>query len=165
MRVMTGIGLVAGLACFGGSAAATTAPTVTFGVSLTIQAQCLISNAQPLAFGTSGLLNTTSANDVSTTFQVQCSNTTPFTIGLDAGTGTGATTTTRLMTSAASATIAYTLWQDTGHSTNWGNSGSGLLGDNGTGSAVTYTVYGRVPAQATPAPGLYSDTITITVTY
>ncbi|WP_163468383.1 spore coat protein U domain-containing protein, partial [Klebsiella michiganensis] len=28
-----------------------------------------------------------------------------------------------------------------------------------------YTVYGRVPVQTTPAPGTYTDTITVTVTY
>ena len=27
------------------------------------------------------------------------------------------------------------------------------------------TVYGRIPAQTTPAPGNYADTITVTVTY
>ncbi|MCE3520182.1 spore coat protein U domain-containing protein, partial [Escherichia coli] len=35
----------------------------------------------------------------------------------------------------------------------------------GSGAAQPYTVYGRVPVQTTPAPGTYTDTITVTVTY
>jgi spore coat protein U-like protein len=35
----------------------------------------------------------------------------------------------------------------------------------GNGAAQPYTVYGRVLPQVTPAPGAYSDTITITVTF
>ena len=35
----------------------------------------------------------------------------------------------------------------------------------GNGAAQSYTVYGRIPVQTTPAPAAYSDTITITVTY
>jgi spore coat protein U-like protein len=35
----------------------------------------------------------------------------------------------------------------------------------GNGASQSYTVYGRVPAQTTPAPAAYTDTITVTVTY
>jgi len=35
----------------------------------------------------------------------------------------------------------------------------------GNGASQSYTVYGRVPAQTTPAPGTYTDTVTVTVTY
>jgi spore coat protein U-like protein len=31
--------------------------------------------------------------------------------------------------------------------------------------SIPYTVYGYVPPQATPAAGVYTDTITVTVTY
>ncbi|WP_280527698.1 spore coat protein U domain-containing protein [Ciceribacter thiooxidans] len=35
----------------------------------------------------------------------------------------------------------------------------------GTGLTENVSVYGRVPAQSTPAPGTYTDTIVVTVTY
>jgi spore coat protein U-like protein len=35
----------------------------------------------------------------------------------------------------------------------------------GNGAGQTITIFGRVPAQTTPAPGTYTDTVTVTVTY
>ena len=48
----------------------------------------------------------------------------------------------------------------------WGNS-SGVITAAGTGSglAQSLTVYGRVPAQTTPSPGAYTDTVVVTLTY
>ena len=168
MRMMTGLGMLAALALVGGPAAATTT-TQTFGVSLTIQAQCVINSTATLNFGTLGVLGGaggTTNNDQTTTVAVQCTNTTPFDIGLDAGTGGGTTTVRKLLNSGTSATVNYTLWQNSGHSTNWGNTVStDTLSDTGNGASKTYTIYGRIPPQTTPAPGAYSDTVTVTVTY
>ena len=48
----------------------------------------------------------------------------------------------------------------------WGNTvGTDTQAATGTGAAQTYTIYGRIPPQTTPAPATYSDTITVTVTY
>lgn len=91
--------------------------------------------------------------------------TTPYNIGLDAGTGTGATVAVRKMTSGANA-VNYSLYSDSGHTTVWGNTvGTNTVAATGNGSTQSYTVYGRVTAQTTPAPGTYTDTITVTVTY
>ena len=35
----------------------------------------------------------------------------------------------------------------------------------GTGMTQSLSIYGRVPPQATPRPGAYADTVTMTVTY
>jgi spore coat protein U-like protein len=117
-----------------------------------------------LNFGTNGVIN---ANiDQTSLIKVQCTNTTPFDIGLDAGTGSGATTTTRLMTGPASETIQYKLYSNAGRTTIWGDTvSSDTVPDTGNGAEQTYTVYGRVPPQTTPRPGAYSDTVTVTVTY
>ena len=97
---------------------------------------------------------------------VQCTNNTTFNVGLDAGAGSGATVTTRKMTSGAAATINYSLYTDAGRTTVWGNTvGTNTVSSSGTGMSQTFTVYGRVPPQTTPAPGTYTDTITVTVTY
>jgi spore coat protein U-like protein len=96
---------------------------------------------------------------------VTCTNSTPYEVGLDAGTGTGATIAARKMT-ASGATINYTMYQDPARSILWGNTvGTDAVSGTGNGSAQALTVYGRVPAQSTPAPGAYSDTINVTVTF
>jgi spore coat protein U-like protein len=151
-----------GLALIGGGAYAATTQT-TFGVNVTIQAQCLINSASTLNFGTQGVL-IANVNQTST-IVVQCTDTTTYDIGLDAGGGSGATVGTRKLTGGG-ATINYSLYTDVGRSTVWGNTVStDTVSATGNGAAQSYTVYGRIPAQTTPAPAAYSDTITITVTY
>jgi spore coat protein U-like protein len=145
------------------SAAYAATTTSTFTVQATIQAQCIINSASTLDFGTQGVL---SGNvDNSSTVAVQCTNTTPYNIGLDAGTGTGATVATRKLTSGG-AVINYSLYSDSGRSSVWGNTiGTNTQTGTGNGASQNFTVYGRIPAQTTPAPGTYTDTITVTVTY
>lgn len=137
--------------------------TSTFQVQITIQASCTIVSTATLNFGTQGVL---AANvDQTSTLQVQCTNTTPYNIGLDAGTGSGATVAVRKMTSGAN-TINYSLYTDIGRTTVWGNTiGTNTVAATGNGASQSYTVYGRVPPQTTPAPATYTDTITVTVTY
>jgi spore coat protein U-like protein len=153
-------------ACFltawaGSSQAAST--TSTFTTQVAITATCTINSASTLDFGTQGVL---AANvDQTSTIQVTCTNTTPYNIGLNAGTGSGATVAVRKLTSGG-ATVNYSLYSDSGRATVWGNTVStDTVAGTGNGSAQSYTVYGRIPAQTTPAPGNYTDTITVTVTY
>jgi spore coat protein U-like protein len=137
--------------------------TTTMTVQMTITATCTINSASTLNFGTQGVLSTNV--DQTSTIQVTCTNTTPYNVGLDAGTGTGATVAARKMTSGAN-TVNYTLYSNSGRTTVWGNTvGTDTVAATGNGSAQSYTVYGRVPTQAAPAPGTYTDTITVTVTY
>jgi len=149
------------LTCAGLSLAATS--TSTFTVQVTIAAACTIISASTLDFGSQGVLN---ANvDQTSTLQVQCTNTTPYNIGLNAGTGSGATVAARKMTGGGNA-VTYSLYSDSGRTSVWGNSiGTDTVAGTGNGSAQSYTIYGRVPPQTTPAPGTYTDTVTITVTY
>jgi spore coat protein U-like protein len=141
--------------------AATATSTMT--VQMTITATCTVNSATTLNFGTQGVLSTNV--DQTSTVQVTCTNTTPYNVGLDAGTGTGATVATRKMTSGAN-TVNYTLYSNAGRTTVWGNTvGTDTVAATGNGAAQSYTVYGRVPTQAAPAPGTYTDTITVTVTY
>lgn len=159
--------LVIVVAAAGFLAAATssqaTTTTTTFTVQMSITASCTIVSAGTLNFGSSGVL--TANVDQSSTIQVQCTNTTPYNIGLDAGTATGATVSTRKMTNGA-ATISYSLFSNAGRTTNWGNTvGTDTVASTGTGASQSFTVYGRVPPQTTPAPATYTDTITVTVTY
>ena len=145
----------------GAAFAATT--TSSFTVQMTVTASCTINSASTLNFGSQGVL---AANvDQTSTVQVQCTNTTPYNIGLNAGTGTGATVAVRKLTNGAN-TLTYTLYSDSGRTTVWGNTvGTDTVSATGNGAGQSYTVYGRVPPQTTPAPAAYTDTITVTVTY
>lgn len=141
--------------------AATT--TTTFSVQLIITAECAINSASALNFGTDGVLS--ADIDQTSTISVTCTNTTPYNIGLNAGTGTGATVAVRKMTNGA-ATVNYMLYREVGRTTIWGNTvGTDTVSATGNGAAQTHTVYGRVPVQSTPVANTYTDTITVTVTY
>jgi spore coat protein U-like protein len=162
MRYFVAAILAAFSLSFGESGARATTTTGSFNVTVTIAATCTVNSATNMAFGTVGLL---SANtDQTSTINVTCTNTTPYNIGLDKGLN-GTSVTTRQM-KVGTAVINYSLYSDSGRTTNWGNTvGTDTVAATGNGSAQAYTVYGRIPPQTTPAPGSYSDTITITVTY
>jgi spore coat protein U-like protein len=135
--------------------------TTNFTVTATIPATCTIS-AGALSFGnyTGALINATSA------LTVTCTNLATFNIGLNSGTATGATVTTRKMTSPASATLNYVLFQNSARTQNWGNTvGTDTLTSQGTGAAVIYDVYGQMAAGQFGTPATYSDTIIATITY
>jgi spore coat protein U-like protein len=135
----------------------------------TVLANCQLS-ATPLNFGSASLL--TSNVDATATLSVQCTNSTPYSIGLDSG--TNASGTQRRMLSGASNYISYNLYTDAARSSAWSittsassctnGAGTCVLG-TGTGSNQNVTVYGRVPPQISPAVGTYTDTVIATITF
>jgi spore coat protein U-like protein len=143
------------------SAFATT-QTTTFAVTASVQGSCTIS-ATGLSFGA----YTGTALPGTSTISVNCTGGTTYNVGLNPGTSTGATVTTRKMTGQfLNGTLAYSLFSNSGRSTNWGNTvGTDTVAGTGSGAAQTLTVYGNIPAGTAPAADGYSDTITATVTY
>jgi spore coat protein U-like protein len=135
-----------------------------FSASATVVPTCQVSAAN-LNFGSVGLL--TSAVDATTSVSVTCPSGTAYTVGLSAGNGSGATVAARKMTkSPTTNTVTYSLYRNAARSQVWGTTiGTDTQSGTGTGSAQSLTVYGRVPSQTTPPPGIYSDTIVVTVTY
>ncbi|MGG2419727.1 Csu type fimbrial protein [Ralstonia pseudosolanacearum] len=138
--------------------------TASFNVTLTITANCTIA-ATPLAFGNVGVLR--APVSATSTLTVTCTNSTPYTVGLNAGTGAGNTEASRNMFGTAAGNtataVAYQLYKPD-LTTVWGDTTiAARVGDTGTGSAQTLTVNGKVPAQQTPAPDTYSSTVTATV--
>lgn len=135
--------------------------TTSFTITAAVHSTCALTAAN-LDFGTySGtLLNATS------TITVACINKTPYNVGLNAGTATGATVTTRKMTGPSSSLLSYSLFRDSGHTQNWGNTvGTDTLPGTGTGNQQFLTVYGQIPAGQYATPGSYLDTVIVTVTY
>ena len=145
-----------------GAIAAGTA-TTTMPVSMTITAGCTVT-ATSVAFGTQSTLD--AAMPATGTLGVTCTNTTPYTVSLDAGAGTSATTTLRTMVGPAAATLTYGLYRDAAFTLNFGNTiGTDTAAGTGSGVSQPITVFGRVPAQASPAPGSYADTVNVTITF
>lgn len=137
--------------------------TQTFDVTLKIIADCTIA-AGNLDFGQSQGVLAAQLN-VNSTITVTCTNTTPYSVGLDAGTGTGSTTSARVMSGTGGNTskVSFNLYQTNG-ATNWGNNqGTDTKAGTGNGLAQALTVYGAVPVQSTPQPDTYKSTITATV--
>jgi len=139
--------------------------TATFTASITTNPNCTIS-ANALSFPTSGELAT--AVNQQSTLTVACTNTTPYNVGLDAGTVAGSSVTARLMAGTTagntSTTLNFQLYQDSTHSTVWGNTqGTNTVAGTGNGASQSITVYGQVPAQTTPKPDTYQTTVTATV--
>lgn len=158
-RCVLGIAILASITANFPQARASTA-SATISVSATVLSFCTIS-ALPLAFGnySSVLL---SAN---TSVTIACTATTPYNIGLDLGTGTGATTALREMTNGTN-TLGYELFSDAAHSVQWGPIiGTNTVSGSATGLPTNLTVYGVIPAGELAVPGAYLDTVTATITY
>jgi spore coat protein U-like protein len=155
-------------ALFSATAMAFAASTsTTFSVSAQVNPTCVINSASALSFPAYD--PTQGAQAATSSISVNCTNTTPFNIGLSAGGGSGASVANRVMTSGTN-TLTYSLYQDSGHSTVWGNtvntdtvaaSGLGMASSN----AIVKTVYGQIPNQPNAVPGSYADTVTVTVSY
>ena len=104
-------------------------------------------------------------DDATSTVTITCTNTTLYSVGLDAGTAVGATVATRYMNSGV-AKIAYSLCSDPAHAINWGRTdGVDTVAGVGNGSAQVLTVYGQIASGQFSTPGTYSDAIVATVTY
>lgn len=134
-----------------------------FTVGATVVNNCLIS-ASNLAFTASGVLK--SALSASGAITARCTNGDAYRIALSAG-SSGSVATRQMQRSGGGGTVTYQLYTDSAHANAWGDGTLGTTTFTGTGSgnAVAIPVYGLVPAQSTPMPGSYSDTITATITF
>jgi spore coat protein U-like protein len=136
--------------------------SATFQVQINIQASCTVVSATAMDFGTVGVLS--AAVTQTSSIAIQCTASTPYDVGLSQGLNGGSVLTRQM--SGGGGQIGYSLYRDAARTLNWGETlGADTVSGTGNGAAQTYTVYGRVPAQTTPSPGLYTDTITVTVTY
>ncbi|MGK5055048.1 Csu type fimbrial protein [Janthinobacterium sp. RB2P8] len=137
--------------------------TATFDVTLKIIANCTIAAANLDVGQSQGVLAT--AVNVNTTVSVTCTNTTPYNVGLTAGSGMGSSGTTRYLSGTGGnlETVQLDLYQSAG-STLWGDTqGTNTVGGAGNGALQPITVYGNISPQATPAPDTFTSTITATV--
>jgi spore coat protein U-like protein len=136
--------------------------TKTMAVSADVQALCTLSTA-PLNFGT--LNSTTTNTDVSVNASVTCSSaSTPYTLNIDYGANAqGTTRRMKLGTTFLPYEVYTTGFGLDAYVQTPGTAGSpGTSGGTGTG---TVPIFGRIPAQATPATGVYTDTLAVVINY
>jgi spore coat protein U-like protein len=134
----------------------------TTSVTATVPANCYVT-AAILNFGSVGLIGTNV--DAPSTIGLQCSNALPYTVALDGG-QSGATDPTQRKMSKGSEQITYGLYRDAARSLPWGSTaGTDTVSGVGSAAVENRAVYGRIPPQTTPSPGLYVDTVVVTVIY
>lgn len=134
---------------------------------------CSVS-ATPVAFGSFNPLTGT-AHDATGNVAFSCGGVAglliPYTVALSQGSSNNYAM--RRMTNGGNF-LTYNLYRDSTRQTVFGNgtgnsatvSGSMLLDLLGLSPPINIPVYGRVlPGQITAVPGIYADTITVTVTY
>ena len=133
-------------------------------VGATILASCTASGTSLNFGGSIDPLRTSGAIDATAALNVTCTNTTPYSIGLSAGTNASAGNTAARAMKNGGYALAYQLYLDAARSKVWGEDSNGYTGV-GTGSGQNLTIYGRLPSLAGAVPGNYSDTVTVTITY
>ena len=162
LRLLAGLAALAALAAglpFPAAQAATAIPTLSVTAQVTTACHIISNNLDFGAYSGAEL-------DTTTTLSAVCSNGTPYNVGLNQGSSTGATVPSRKMTGPSADTLSYALFQDSGRTTNWGDTiGTDTVSGAGDGVVQTLTVYGRVPAAQFVETGAYEDTITVTLTF
>ncbi len=151
--------------------------TTTFGVEADVANACTVS-ASNISFGNITASSTGAvANNGSSGVVVTCTADGTYDVGLVGANTTGEGTST--LNNASQSPIPYTLYQDSGATTLWGNtpgtntlstqtgcSGGGTGICTGTGSAQDYEVWAKLGTLPIPLHlGAYTDTVTVTVTY
>ncbi len=145
---------------------ATMTNTVTIANSCTVSATGFTTTYDPLN------LNATTNQDVSASISTSCTLLMPavITLGQGAHAASGSTDTTpqrRLSSGGGSPSyLNYSLYQDSGRATTWGNTALTGVAMVGTGSTTNSSVYARIPSGQTPgAIGSFTDSVVVTVTY
>src|SRR5690242_10156726 len=155
-----------------GAAPGTEAATATSNLSVTasVSANCSISTA-PVAFGAYDPVSTNASTPLNGTgtVNVTCTSgaSTTITLGQGSNANTGSTDAApaRRLSDGGTNFLTYSLFQDAGRTTVWGNTGGTGVANTGTGTQTAVTVYGSVAAGQNVPAGNYSDTVVATVTF
>ncbi|MFU2314595.1 Csu type fimbrial protein [Rahnella sp. PCH160] len=145
----------------------------TLGITATLLPACTAgtSSAGTTTFGILNFGNyatLTSTIDVTSaqlagSVRVNCVNGLSYKILMDGGTAGNVTARKMANTTNSALTVAYNLYTTAPRTTIWDNTTG--VSATGSGADQWYPVYGRVPAQTTPAAGIYSDTVNVTVSW
>jgi spore coat protein U-like protein len=134
-----------------------------FTASATVINDCTITTTN-VAFTATGVLS--AALNATGSISTSCTNGDAFEIALNGG-SSGNVAARQMQRSGGGGAVNYQLYLDPTRLTAWGDgtAGTSMATGTGSGNQQVITVYGQVPAQTTPAPGSYSDTITATISF
>jgi spore coat protein U domain-containing protein, fimbrial subunit CupE1/2/3/6 len=155
-----------------GTATTTDAATNTANLSVTasVTANCTIATT-PVAFGAYDPIttNASTALNGSGSVSITCTSGASATVtlgqGSNANAGSTDTAPLRRMSDGGTNFLSYSLYQDTGRTTAWGNTGPTGVASTGTGAVASLTVYGAVSGGQNVPAGSYTDTVVATVTF
>ena len=143
--------------------------TSTMSVSATVGHSCAI-DSNPMAFGAYDrvVANASTALEATATVVSTCTSGAAALITMNAGASAGsgsADAPVRRMTAGAGEYLVYQVYSDVARGTVWGNTAPTGVALTGTGVSQTLTAYGSVPAAQPAAQGVYSDQLSVTITY
>jgi spore coat protein U-like protein len=158
MKVRSWTALAFAAGSLAASAAHAGTATGTLSAAVRVNGACTVafSGGSSLSFGQFDDL--TATRDASTNVNVRCPSGQIYSIGISNGANFSGT---RRMASGANF-IGYGIYTDAARTTAW----TSVIGTGaGTTTDVPSTMYLRIPTQTLPAAGLYTDTLTVTVSY
>lgn len=129
-----------------------------FAVNASIAANCLL-ETNDLDFGTAGIIG--EDIDADTSIAITCTPGTGYGITIDGG---GSGDPDHRQMHSGTDTVDYDLYSDAARHNPWGTSLASTVTGSGSGDAQQMAVYGRIPPQQA-APGHYTDTVVVTITY
>lgn len=136
--------------------------TFTFGrVQARASDSCVIIRATDLDFGTTTQLD--GPRDANSLIQLRCATDTAWSVTLGRGLNANASGFRRMVSNGNF--LPYALYKDPALLLPWGETQATSVADTGENEDVSLTVYGRIFPPPVTAPGSYSDTITVTLTY
>jgi spore coat protein U-like protein len=132
--------------------------TATMAVSASIAGTCTVSGST-MSFGS---YSSAAPSTASSSIQVTCSNGTSASVTLNQGNNNNKASTfgTRALNNGTNY-LGYDIYTDNTYAKVWNTAEPQTI--TSTGSPVTLTAYGRVPAGQNPVIGSYNDTVTISV--
>ena len=139
--------------------------TGTFQATATLSSSCLVS-ATNVNFGTitPAATGTTAATG---TISSTCSKNIPYTLSINAGSGTFATRTMGGAASGNTDKLNYNLYTEVAATNIWGDGTASTVKVSltGTGASQSSTVFGQLPLNQYLKPDTYTDNLSVTLAY
>lgn len=148
---------------YGENACDTSGAATTFTVDAQITPSCTISVSN-MDFGVIDAAVVTPVKQTAT-LAVSCTNASAYTVGLDHGRNAVDTGPTGRRMANGGDLLAYGLYHDDAHTSDWGLAAGTVATGTGTGGTQSLTVYGKILSNQQASVGLYFDSVVVVVSY
>jgi len=126
-------------------------------VSLTIIETCDVSTQGNLDFGS--VVRSQPVAGAGTNISVQCTQNTPYQVAVTSDNNF------ELKSAASTASVAYVLYQDAGHTQIWGGPGSKIYSGIATGMKENIPIHGAITSSTNVQATKYEDWVRVNVIY